>query len=97
MPGDIVIDKEMGITHGEFFRNAARALEGRNHRTDANGIVLDDGQKRLEIVLSEEEVRRIALLSLPVTRVRLRFMGYSEAETAAFMETFDRAFQRGGG
>ncbi len=97
MAGTIVVDKEMAITHADFLRILPRALDGREHTVDGNRIVVEDGRRRLEITLAETTERRIALLTLPVTRVRLDYRGYTEAEAAAAVALFDRAFRRGGG
>ncbi len=97
MAGTIVVEKEMAVTHADFLRLLPRALDGREHTVDGNRIVVEDDPRRLEITLSETTERRIALLTLPVTRVRLEYCGYTEAEAAAAVALFDRAFQRGGG
>ena len=97
MAGTIVVDKEMAITHADFLRILPRALDGREHTVDGSRFVVEDGPRRLEITLAETTERRIALLALPVTRVRLEYRGYTEAEAAAAVALFDRAFRRGGG
>ncbi len=97
MAAKIVVEKEMAITHADFLRTLPRALDGREHTVDGNRMVVEDGPRRLEITLSETTERRIALLALPVTRVRLEFSGYTGAEVAAAVALFDRAFRRGGG
>ena len=97
MAGSIVVEKEMAITHADFLRTLPRALDGREHTVDGNRMVVEDGRRRLEITLSETTERRIAQLTLPVTRVRLEYRGYTEVEAAAAVALFDRAFQRGGG
>ena len=55
------------------------------------------GPQRLDIAISEESRRRIALFSLPVSHVTLTFDGYSAAEVDETLVWFDRHFQRGGG
>ena len=97
MADGIVIEKEMGIDHADFLRLLPRALEGRDPRRDGDRIVMEDGARRLEITLGETSERRIALLALPVTRVRFAFTGYSADEAEAAMRRIDRAYQRGGG
>ncbi|MCW5700596.1 MAG: hypothetical protein KIT00_12220 [Rhodospirillales bacterium] len=97
-PADTVtIDKEMAITHRDFFRILPGVFEGEPFRTDGNRIVFEKGGRRLEIELSPEGQRRIALLTLPVTHVCLAFFGYGDAEMKSFLSRFDRSFQRGGG
>lgn len=87
----------MGLTHAEFFRIIRRALAGQPHLIEGNRVRIEEGPRRLDITLSEEEERRITLVALPVTRVRLSFTGYGLAETAEALARFDRWFQRGGG
>jgi hypothetical protein len=96
-PAAITVEKEMSINHGDFFRILPKALDGGDYRIDGNRIVAGTGDHRLEITLSEETVRRIALLALPVTHVRLDFFGYDADEAATALAVFDRRFQRGGG
>ena len=97
MAADVVIEKEMGITHQEFFRNIPRALDSDDYTKETGRVILDGGEKSLEISISEQSERRIALFVLPVTHVTLTFKGYAQGEVSASMEKFDRAFQRGGG
>ncbi|MCG8510223.1 MAG: hypothetical protein MI741_13425 [Rhodospirillales bacterium] len=97
MIAPVTIDKEMGITHAEFFRVMGRALENRNHRFSKSGVSIRGVGKSLEITLSEERERRIALMTIPATDVRLEFDGYSQEEIDATVTWFDRWFQRGGG
>ncbi len=97
MAGTIIVEKEMAITHADFLLTVPRALDGREHTVDGNRIVVEDARRRLEITLSETTERRIALLTLPVTRVRLEYRGYTEDEAAAAVALFARAFRRGGG
>ncbi|NQU55879.1 MAG: hypothetical protein HQ513_01500 [Rhodospirillales bacterium] len=97
MAGDVIIEKEMGITHQEFFRNIPRALGTDDYQKRTDRVILDGDDKSLEISISEQSERRIALFVLPVTHVTLTFKGYAQTEVTATMEKFDRAFQRGGG
>lgn len=91
----VIFDKELGITHRDFVRILSRVVGEQNYRRDGRRIVVEDSDRRLEITLSEEKERRIALVVLPVTRVRFAFTGYDDPEQA--MLHLDRHFQRGGG
>ena len=93
----ITVEKEMSISHGDFFRILPSAFDGETYRVDGNRVTVGTADRRIEITLSEETQRRIALLTLPVTHVRLDFIGYSADEAAAALARFDRGFQRGGG
>jgi len=92
-----VIVKEMGFTHKDFYRDIDRVLGVDGYDLTANGVVSEDGDKRLQIDLSDQTERKIALFTLPVTRVSLTFGGYDEAEIKTFMALYDRVFRRGGG
>ena len=93
----LTVEKEMSISHAEFLRLLPRALDGAAHRRDGDRIVAGSGDRRLEITLSPQGERKMGLLTLPVTRVRLAFVGYPTDEAAAALARFDRSFQRGGG
>lgn len=97
MTAPIIVDKEMGITHAEFLRVIGRALAERPHRVDGSRVHLAEEGRALTITLGPEGERRIALMTIPVTHVRLAFRGYRKSETAETLAWFDRWFQRGGG
>lgn len=89
--------KEMGISHREFFNTLPRATGGRRYEIDDRAITIVDGDRRVEIDLAPESRRNIASMSLPVTRVEMRFVGYDAAQADAFVRQFDLHFRRGGG
>lgn len=93
----IKVDKEMGISHREFFRLVARFLEGRDHVIDGTHVLVRDGERRLEIDLDEEGERRLDPVVMPVTWVRLAFKGYDQEEAEELLAQFDLRFQRAGG
>ncbi len=95
MSEPVVFEKEMAITHRDFERLLARALGHNDFDLVDGGISVVDGARKLEITLSEESVRRIALIALPVTFVRFALTGYDDA--ASEMARIDLHFQRGGG
>ncbi len=92
-----VFVKEMGINHVDFFRILPTALDTTDYQRSATGAVLENGDKRLEISLGPEGKRTIALLSLPVTRVTLRFVNYGADELTSAMARFNLYYRRGGG
>lgn len=97
VPEAVVIEKDMALTRADFHRGIVRALGSDAFEGTADGVVLEDARGRLEITLGPERTRRIALLSVPAMAVRLIFTGYADADRAAALAAFDRAFQRGGG
>ena len=91
----VIFDKEMAITHRDFVRLLARAV-GHNDFAVVDGkISVVDGSRKLEVTLSQESERRIALVALPVTFVRFALTGYDDADRE--MARIDLHFQRGGG
>ncbi|MFQ5784442.1 MAG: hypothetical protein ACE5H8_06425 [Alphaproteobacteria bacterium] len=92
-----VFTKEMGISHADFFRILPKALGASDYRIEGDRIRLGDADRHLDITLAAEGVRRIASITLPVTRVTLAFHGYAPAEVAATLERFDLYYRRGGG
>ncbi|MBT3172755.1 MAG: hypothetical protein HOM52_01890 [Rhodospirillaceae bacterium] len=95
MSETVVFDKEMGITHADFVRLLTRAVGHDDFNLVDGKISVSDGPRKLEITLSEESERRIALVALPVTFVRFALTGYDDA--ANEMARIDLHFQRGGG
>jgi len=93
----VVIKKEMGLSHREFFRTIASALGTDDFESWDTGVRLLAGDKKLEIRLGEQGERRIALLVVPRTMVTLEFTGYTEGERNASVKRFDMKFKRGGG
>ena len=91
----VVFDKEMGITHYDFTRLLARAVGHDGFNLQNGQISITDGPRKLEITLSEESERRVAMVVLPVTFVRFALTGYDDAVQE--MARIDLRFQRGGG
>ena len=93
----MVITREMGITHSEFFRLFPLAAEGYDCRIEGGTVTLRQSHRSLIIRLSAKSERRIALLTVPVTHVEFEFNSFTDQEMREFMERFDRAYQRVGG
>ncbi len=99
MTADVVVERpEMGISHADFRRIFPRLV--RDAESDFDGsrahVRWPDGS-RLVVHVAPEGERRIALLRLPTTDLRFEFHAFSASRCAAFMQRFDRAFQKGGG
>jgi len=87
----------MTITHHDFFRILPKALKSYLYQQHENviSVTLDEGE--IVITLSEEGVRQIASLSLPVTNVTFQIKNVAKKSKKAFFKQFDRAYQGGGG
>jgi len=87
----------MGITHSDFFRIIKNALGRDDFIQSADGVVLDQDGRRLQITLGPEGKRRIALMVIPKTNVTLSFSGYGDDDIKATVKRFDMMFKKGGG
>ena len=96
-PAPFVVEKEMALTHADFFRVIPRALGTEDFEKKPAGVVLEDGDRRLEVSLGPERIRKIAMMEIPASDVTLVFSGYGEEERTAALHLFDRMFQKGGG
>jgi len=94
---DIQYADDMGLTHGDFFRLLPSAMGSHAYRIEGNTVHGEIDQGTVEIVMGEQQVRRIALMAIPFARVSFHFRGVSALQQQAFKEYFDLRFQRGGG
>ena len=98
MTAERVERPDRGMTHADFRRIFPRLIE------DAEAVEGDLSQrvqwpdgKVLEVEVSEEKVRKIATLRMPYLDLSFTFQGFSNEQRDAFLERFERAFQKGGG
>ena len=92
-----VIEKEMAVTHADFFRSLPNALHGEQCLIEGALVRISSASGTWTIELGSECRREIALLSLPRTQVKLIFEDYTERDRELALKRFDRAFQRAGG
>ena len=92
-----IIEREMTITHRDFFRILPKALKSYLYQQHKNviSVALDEGE--IVIILAEERLRQIASLSLPMTNVTFQIKNVAKKTKKAFFKQFDRAYQSGGG
>ena len=95
--GTTRLHREMTITHAEFLRSLVPAVAPATFTVDGLSISVIGAPGKVEITLSEQRERRIALLRLPVVDVAIELSGFEPDALARFLTQFDRAFQRGGG
>ncbi len=87
----------MSISRADFLRTLPAALGPRQCRINQDIVIVEAENFRLTLLLSDEGVRRIAAMTLPVLKVDFTFEGGSRAQIGKFMTHFDRCYQRGGG
>ncbi len=90
-------EREMTISHSDFFRILPKALKSYPYEQKDNAITVSLGEGEICIILSEERLRQIGSLSLPVTDVAFQLKNVAENTKKHFFTQFDRAYQRGGG
>ncbi len=92
------VEKEMGITHRDFYKDLPNLLNGIPYRQDSDTIKFRINNKAIEISLGPERVRELGLsFRLPVTPITLRFFEFSEEEMSDFIKHFNLKFMKGGG
>ena len=90
--------KEMGISHKDFFRLLPGLFTHLPRTVDGRRVLITDGNKQVEILLSEEQVRSLSpIVNIPYTFVELTFSGFAPHERQDFLEGFDRHYFKGGG
>lgn len=97
MSDPVLVEKEMGISYGDFFRIIGNALGADDFQSWPSGVRLVQGDKQLEIELGPEGQRKIALMVIPRTMVTMTFTNYSEDEIKSAVKRFDMMFKKGGG
>ncbi len=91
------LEREMGLAHADFWRLLPQAVGDLPWRADGERVQIDIDGGAVEIELGEERERRIALISIPVTPVSIRWQGLARSRFDAFLARFDSYYRRGGG
>lgn len=94
---DIKYDRDMALTHADFFRHLPAAVGEHTYRVDGLTVHVQIHDGTLEIRLGEEQERRIALMCIEFANVSFLFRGVTKEQQEAFKAHFDLRFQRGGG
>ena len=93
----IVVTKDMGLTHRDFYRTFPSVAGEWPWQVIDDIVTLDHPMGPVTIYLEPERLRKIALISLPVTTLRFEFATDDQSDVDAFIKTFDTHFRRGGG
>jgi len=96
-PAPIRHERDMSITHADFFRLLARLVGAKAIQCCENSVRINTETGHINIRLGPERRRKIALLELPATTVSLEFHGYDQAAYQDFMRQFTLCFHKGGG
>ena len=93
----VIIQRQMTLTHADFFRLLPKALEGIDYTVAGDTIHFSLKEAQAAITLSPETGRTIGALDLPLTNIRFVFDGVDEETIREFFERFDLAYRNGGG
>jgi hypothetical protein len=94
----MTVIKDMALTLEDFHRGLDSAMDGLDF--EVNGGVVRAGDEAHSITIAYKSLpTRVlgGLLEVPRGEVAISFQGYSEDERTAFLQRFDRSYQRGGG
>lgn len=89
--------REMGIAHADFWRLLPVAVGDHAWQAEGDRVHIELEGGWVEIVLGEEGERRIALMSIPLTPVTIRWEDVARPRFDAFLARFDAYYRRGGG
>jgi hypothetical protein len=94
-----VFHRDMGYSAEEFFRILPAAV--RDNELSVNNreavITTDQSDQQLRLTVTPLPDRVLANMRLPHVDVCFEFNNFSEHERKAFLQAFDRSYQRGGG
>ena len=95
---ETIVEKEMGITHKDFYGELPNLLDGIPYHQTEETIRFQVNGKTIEIILGPEGCRHLGQsMRLPATLVTLRFFDCSENEIDNFIKHFNLKYMRGGG
>jgi len=88
---------ETQCTHAEFFRNLPNAISNRPFEVIDNRVIVYDEDRKVNITVDEEPVRKLGSLELPMEKISFEFDGFSEVAVDEFMKTYREHNLRCGG
>ncbi len=98
MPGESVLEREMGCTREELLRWLPGAAAHAGARVEGEGLTLSfPAGGRVQVSLHEAPPRRIGVVAIPVLVVRFTFVDLDLARRTEFVARFDAYTRRGGG
>lgn len=92
------LDREMGYTHAEFFKQAPRTFKQHDYRIEDNTIIVSLSKGEVRIHVGPEKIREITpMVRLPYVEVSIKFDQVDDDTQKKFMRLFDSSYQKGGG
>jgi hypothetical protein len=88
------LSREMQMDRQEFLRELPKAMGDLSYEVVGNKVIAGSRERRIEITMTDEGVRKLGSLNLPMEQIDLDFVGYAQEEIEAFMADFDRHTMR---
>ncbi len=87
----------MGLEPRDFLRSFPAFAGPLPWRGEEGGVWLEHPEGEVYFRIEPLPPRRLGSLTLPRTRLTIRFPALTERSAAALLARFDRTYQRGGG
>jgi len=91
----MIIKKDMGYTHADFFRLLPSAMGANPYEINGLEVKCALPSGNLTITLDEERERRLFLVVMPCTQVTFEYENVSDKDRKAFIKYFDLRFMKG--
>ncbi len=100
MTESIELKRDIAVTHNEFYRLITKTIINTNLvKIDFNhasvSFPLSNGH--VDINLDNQQIRKIASLSIDHTPINFKFQGLTKLEIDLYFQKFNTTFQKGGG
>lgn len=90
----------MAVTHDEFYRLINKTIDNASEVTvklSTSTINFPFSKGEIIICLGEQQIRKIASLSIEHMLIKFEFRNLTKGEIESYMQKFDITFQKGGG
>lgn len=100
MVNEIALKRDMAVTHEEFYRLVKTTIsddELINIDLINSAVYFPFAGGHISISLDEEQIRKLASLSIYHTPMNFIFKNIAKNDVEAYLEKFDISFHEGGG
>jgi len=85
---------EMDCAHAELLRELPVACRMRPYEIIGERVTVQDGAREIQIKISDQPVRHLGSLNLPVEKLTFKFVDFREDEADKFLQDFLRPLER---
>lgn len=91
------VTHEVQTTVDSYLREIPKAIGHMDYELRGNRIVAHSSDGMVLITLTYEGERHLGSLNLPMTRVEILLVGFTDEKAKAFLDHYDHAMMRAGG